>query len=123
MLSLEGAMDGLAEKLGLDPIELRLRNEPPADPELGVPYTTRQLVACLREGAARFGWEKRQARPGATPQGRWMIGMGMGAATRGNLLMLSKCTVSLDRQGVLTARMSMTDIGTGSCTVFTQIAA
>ena len=52
-----------------------------------------------------------------------MIGMGMGAATRGNLLMLSRCTVSLDRQGVLTARMSMTDIGTGSCTVFTQIAA
>ena len=88
-----------------------------------MPFTTRQLVAYLREGAARFGWEKRQARPGATPQSRWMIGMGMGAATRGNLLMLSRCTVSLDRQGVLTARMSMTDIGTGSCTVFTQIAA
>ena len=123
MLALEGAMDELAEKLGLDPIELRLRNEPPADPELGVPYSTRQLVACLREGAARFGWEKRQAKPGATPQGRWMIGMGVAAAMRGNLLMPSKCTVSLDRQGMLTARMAMTDIGTGSYTVFTQIAA
>lgn len=123
MLALEGAMDELAEKLGLDPIELRLRNEPPADPELGVPYSTRQLVGCLREGAARFGWDKRQAKPGATPQGRWMIGMGVAAATRGNLLMPSKCTVSIDRQGVLTARMSMTDIGTGSYTVFTQIAA
>ncbi len=123
MLALEGSMDELAEKLGLDPIELRLRNEPPMDPELGVPYSTRQLVGCLREGAARFGWDKRQAKPGATPQGRWMIGMGVAAATRGNLLMPSKCTVSIDRQGVLTARMSMTDIGTGSYTVFTQIAA
>ena len=123
MLALEGAMDELAEKLGLDPIELRLRNEPPADPELGVPYSTRQLVACLREGAARFGWERRQAKPGALQQGRWMIGMGVAAATRGNLLMPSKCTVSIDRQGVLTARLSMTDIGTGSYTVFTQIAA
>ena len=123
MLALEQAMDELAEKLAIDPIELRLRNEPALDPELGVPYSSRQLVACLRDGAARFGWTARQAKPGAVTDGRWWVGMGVAAATRGNLLMPSKCTVALDRQGVLTVRMAMTDIGTGSYTVFTQIAA
>lgn len=123
MLALEQAMDELAEKLNIDPIELRLRNEPPLDPELNVPYSTRQLVECLRYGAARFGWIRRNASPGKTLDGRWYIGIGVAAATRGNLLMPSKCTVSLDQEGVLTARMAMTDIGTGSYTVFTQIAA
>ena len=55
MLALEGAMDELAEKICVDPIELRLRNEPSVDPELNLPYSSRQLVACLREGAKRFG--------------------------------------------------------------------
>ena len=123
MLALEVAMDELAEKLQLDPIELRLRNEPALHPELNVPYSTRQLVACMREGAQRFGWAKRDARPGAVSQGRWLIGMGMAAATRDNLLMASKCAVALDKQGLLTVRMAMTDIGTGSYTVLTQIAA
>ena len=123
MLALEVAMDELAEKLGLDPIELRLRNEPTMHPELNVPYSTRQLVACMREGAQRFGWSKRVARPGTVADGRWLVGMGMAAATRDNLLMASKCSVALDKQGVLTVRMAMTDIGTGSYTVLTQIAA
>ena len=123
MLALEQAMDELADKLGIDPIELRLRNEPPQDPELGLPYSTRQLVACLRDGAQRFGWAQRQARPGQRSEGRWLLGMGVAAATRSNLLMPSKCRVLLDAQGVLTVRMAMTDIGTGSYTVFTQVAA
>ena len=123
MLALEVAMDELAEKLQLDPIELRLRNEPALHPELNVPYSTRQLVACMREGAQRFGWAKRDARPGAVSQGRWLIGMGMAAATRDNLLMASKCAIALDKQGLLTVRMAMTDIGTGSYTVLSQIAA
>ena len=123
MLALEGAMDELAEKLGIDPIELRLRNEPPVDPELNLPYSSRQLVACLREGAKRFGWERRHTKPGTQAEGRWLIGIGVAAATRGNLLMPSSCKVSLDKQGVLTVRMAMTDIGTGSYTVFSQVAA
>jgi len=123
MLALEQAMDELAEKLQLDPIELRVRNEPAADPELQVPYSTRQLVRCMREGAQRFGWSERRAVPAQRREGRWLIGMGMAAAIRGNLLLPSKCSVSVDQQGMVEVRMSMTDIGIGSYTVFTQIAA
>ncbi|MGJ7557578.1 molybdopterin cofactor-binding domain-containing protein [Variovorax sp. RB3P1] len=123
MLALEQAMDELAEKLGLDPIELRRRNEPAMDPEKNIPFSTRQLLRCMDEGAERFGWNRRNAAPGAVRDGRWQIGLGFAAAIRSNLLMDARCAVSLDRQGVLTARMSMTDIGTGSYTVFTQIAA
>jgi xanthine dehydrogenase YagR molybdenum-binding subunit len=123
LLALECAIDELAEKLGLDPIELRLRNEPSEDPEKRVPYSTRQLVPCMQEGARRFGWSQRNPRPGQVRRGRFLIGIGMAAATRGNFLRPSKCKVLLDRDGFLVARMSMTDIGTGSYTIFTQIAA
>ena len=123
MLVLECAMDELAHQLGMDPIELRLRNEPTQDPEKNIPYSTRQLVACMQEGARRFGWNRRFPMPGQRREGRWLVGMGMAAATRGNLLRPSKCNVRLDGRGLLTAKMSMTDIGTGSYTVFTQIAA
>jgi len=122
MLALEQAMDELAEKLGIDPIELRVRNEPTVDPELGVPFSTRQLLRCMKEGAERFGWSRRQAKPGSVREGRWQIGIGFSTAIRSNLLMDSKCAIALDKQGVLTVRMAMTDIGTGSYTVLSQIA-
>ena len=64
MLAFECAMDELAERLGLDPIELGIRNEPEQDPERGVPFSTRNLVACMEEGARRFGWERRNPTPG-----------------------------------------------------------
>jgi xanthine dehydrogenase YagR molybdenum-binding subunit len=123
LLALESAMDELACALGMDPVELRLRNEPKADPEKHVPYSTRQLVQCLGEGARRFGWEKRHATPGQVREGRWLIGMGMCATTRGNHLMKAKCKVTRGADGTVTVRMAMTDIGTGSYTIFTQIAA
>ena len=123
MLALEQAMDEMAEKLQLDPIEFRIRNEPTMDPEQNIPFSSRQLVGCMHEGAQRFGWAKRSARPGAHVEGQWLLGIGMAAATRGNHLMPSTCHVSIDSQGVLTVKMAMTDIGTGSYTVFTQIAA
>ncbi|MGJ7491804.1 molybdopterin cofactor-binding domain-containing protein [Variovorax sp. ZT4R33] len=123
MLALEQAMDELAERLKLDPIELRLRNEPAQDPEKNIPFSSRQLVRCMKEGAERFGWSRRTATPGSLREGRWQVGMGMAAAIRSNYLMDAKCHVALDHQGVLTARMAMTDIGTGSYTVLTQIAA
>ena len=86
LLALECAMDELAERLNLDPIELRIRNEPAEDPERHVPYSSRHLIPCLREGARRFGWNKRQAKPGQVRDGRWLVGIGVAAATRGNPL-------------------------------------
>jgi xanthine dehydrogenase YagR molybdenum-binding subunit len=123
LLALECAMDELAEKLNLDPIELRVRNEPSEDPEKHIPYSSRHLIACLQEGARRFGWDKRNAKPGQVRDGRWLVGMGMAAATRGNPLQLSKANVRLAPDGTATVRMAMTDIGTGTYTILAQIAA
>jgi xanthine dehydrogenase YagR molybdenum-binding subunit len=123
LLALECAMDELAHRLRMCPVELRLRNEPKQHPEKHVPYSTRQLVRCLKEGAERFGWSRRNATPGQVREGRWLIGMGMCATTRSNMLMDARCKVRLNGDGTLSAFMSMTDIGTGSYTVLTQIAA
>jgi xanthine dehydrogenase YagR molybdenum-binding subunit len=123
LMALECAMDELAEKLDLDPIELRLRNEPAEDPEKHIPYSSRHLIACLQEGARRFGWDKRNAKPGQVRDGRWLVGIGVAAATRGNPLRLSKANVRLGPDGIAVVRMAMTDIGTGTYTILTQIAA
>jgi xanthine dehydrogenase YagR molybdenum-binding subunit len=123
LLALESAMDELAARLGMDPIELRIRNEPSEDPERHVPYSSRHLVACYQQGAQRFGWSSRNPRPGQVQDGRWLVGMGVAAATRGNPLQLSKANVRLNPDGVATVRMAMTDIGTGTYTILTQIAA
>src|SRR3954451_24710092 len=123
LMALECAMDELAEKLDLDPIELRMRNEPTEDPEKHIPYSSRHLIACMQEGARRFGWDKRSGKPGQIRDGRWLVGMGMAAATRGNPLRLSKANVRLDPDGYATLRMAMTDIGTGTYTILAQIAA
>ena len=122
LLALECAMDELAEKLDLDPIELRIRNEPAEDPERHVPYSSRHLIPCFQEGARRFGWERRQRRPGQMQDGRWLVGMGVASATRGNPLLPSSANIRLDPDGVVTARLAMTDIGTGTYTILMQIA-
>jgi xanthine dehydrogenase YagR molybdenum-binding subunit len=123
LLALECAMDELAEKLGLDPVELRIRNEPSEDPERHVPYSTRNLIPCLREGARRFGWERRNPEPGAVREGRWQVGIGVAAASRSVYLFPSSCRLTLNPDGTAIARLAMTDIGTGSYTIFTQIVA
>jgi len=122
-LGLECAMDELAEQLGLDPVELRIRNEPQVDPETGRPFSMRQLVRCLKEGAQTFGWDRRNPTPGQVRDGRWLVGLGMAAAIRGNFLLPAKCSFSVDAEGVITVRQGMTDIGTGTYTVLAQIAA
>jgi xanthine dehydrogenase YagR molybdenum-binding subunit len=123
LLALEGAMDELAERLNMDPIALRIANEPSEDPEKHIPFSSRHLVSCLKEGAKRFDWSRRQSTPGTVREGRWLIGMGVASATRNNPLKLSQAKVRLGPDGALEARMAMTDIGTGSYTVLTQIAA
>jgi len=123
MLSLECAMDELAEKLGMDPIALRLRNEPDLDPETGKPFSVRQLVRCLTVGAERFGWARRNPTPGQVRDGRWLVGMGMACAIRGNFLLPAKAGVRIDADGTITLRQGMTDIGTGTYTILAQITA
>src|SRR5271165_5798688 len=123
LLALESAIDELAEKLDLDPIELRIRNEPTEDPEKHIPFSSRHLVPCFQEGARRFGWVRRNPKPAQLRDGRWLVGMGVAAATRGNPLELSKANVRLGPDGVAVVRMAMTDIGTGTYTILTQIAA
>jgi xanthine dehydrogenase YagR molybdenum-binding subunit len=122
LLALECAMDELAEQVGIDPIELRIRNDATIDPTNNVPYSSRHMVECLRTGAERFGWDKR-GKPGQIRDGRWLVGMGVSVATRQNPLQPSQATIRLDPNGIATAQMAMTDIGTGTYTIMTQLAA
>ena len=121
LLGLEGAMDELAEKLNIDPIALRKLNEPDQDPEKGVPFSSRSLGRALDEGASRFGWDKRR-KPGERREGDWLIGMGVSAAARANMLMKSSAEVTVHPDGSATVSSAMTDIGTGSYTILAQIA-
>jgi xanthine dehydrogenase YagR molybdenum-binding subunit len=123
LLALECAMDELAVALGVDPIALRIKNEPAVDPQDGKPFSTRTLVPCMQKGAELFGWNKRNPHPGSVRDGEWLVGMGMSAAIRGNPMQPAKASASLARDGLLTIRSSMTDIGTGSYTILGQIAA
>jgi xanthine dehydrogenase YagR molybdenum-binding subunit len=124
MMALEIAMDEMAEKLGMDPVEFRVLNDTQVDPENpGRPFSQRQLVQCLRQGAERFGWGNRNRRPGGRREGRWLVGHGMAAGFRNNLLVKSGARVRLDHAGVVTVETDMTDIGTGSYTIIAQTAA
>ncbi|QXQ06862.1 xanthine dehydrogenase family protein molybdopterin-binding subunit [Sphingosinicellaceae bacterium] len=124
LMALEIAMDEMAEKLKLDPVEFRVINDTQEDPEKpGRKFSQRQLVQCLQDGAARFGWDKRSAKPGQVRDGQWLVGMGVASAFRNSMLMKSAARVRLDRKGVVTVETDMTDIGTGTYTIIAQTAA
>jgi len=124
MMVLEIAIDEAAEKAGIDPVEFRILNDTQVDPEKpGRPFSQRQLVKCLRLGAERFGWSRRNPRPAQVRDGPWLVGLGMAAAFRNNLLTKSGARVKLDRHGIVTVETDMTDIGTGSYTIIAQTAA
>ena len=124
LMALEIAMDEMAEKLGMDPVEFRIRNDTQVDPENPArKFTQRSLIQCLRTGAETFEWAKRNAQPGKMRDGRWLIGHGVAAAFRPSPVVNSAARVRLDRAGVLTVETDMTDIGTGSYTIIAQTAA
>jgi xanthine dehydrogenase YagR molybdenum-binding subunit len=124
LMALEIAMDEMAEKLSLDPVDFRARNDTQVDPEKPErPFSQRQLIRCMQVGADRFGWAKRNAQPASKREGRWLIGMGMAAAFRNNQLTKSGARIRLDRTGHLTVETDMTDIGTGTYTILAQTAA
>ena len=124
MMALEIAIDEMAEKLGLDPIEFRILNDTQVDPEKPErPFSQRRLAECFSTGAERFGWNKRIAQPASTRDRQWLVGIGTAAAFRNNMLTKSAARVKLDASGVVTVETDMTDIGTGSYTIIAQTAA
>src|SRR5260221_13551988 len=123
MFALESAMDELALACGLDPIDLRIRNDAAVDPESGRPFSSRGLVACLRQGAQRFGWAQRDPKPRVRRDGPWLVGTGVAASTRPVNQYPAAALVQVDPAGNYRVRIDATDIGTGAWTVLTQIAA
>jgi xanthine dehydrogenase YagR molybdenum-binding subunit len=123
MYALESALDELAIACKLDPVELRIRNEPDIDPETGNHFSTRNLVACLREGAERFGWSDRDPKPASRRERRWLTGMGVASSTYPARRAPSTAHARAEVDGTFTIRITASDIGTGARTVLTQIAA
>jgi xanthine dehydrogenase YagR molybdenum-binding subunit len=124
MFAAEVAMDELAVACGVDPIEIRLRNEPDVDPESGHPWSGRNLVACLREGARRFGWAERDPTPGIRRHDDWLVGTGVASSTYPHFVMPgSVATIQYGEDQRYAVRIGAADIGTGAWTALTQIAA
>ena len=123
LLAFESAMDELAHALGMDPIELRILNEPKVHPETGRPFSDRRMVECMREGARRLGWERRPTKPATLRDGRWLVGYGMAAAIRMQFQAATTVRVRMGPDGIAVVQSDMTDIGTGTYTIVTQVAA
>ena len=123
MFALESAMDELAEACRVDPVELRIRNEPAVHPETGQPFSSRHLTACLREGAARFGWAGRDPAPGVRRDGRWLTGTGVAASTYPARAVASQARVTVTQDGRYQVSIAAADIGTGARTALLAVAA
>ncbi|TJZ49541.1 xanthine dehydrogenase family protein molybdopterin-binding subunit [Streptomyces piniterrae] len=123
MYALESAVDELAVLLDIDPVELRVHNEPETEPDSGRPFSSRHLVGCLREGANRFGWLPRDPRPAVRREGDLLVGTGVAASTYPVFLAGSVAEAHADADGGYRIRLNATDIGTGARTVLAQIAA
>jgi xanthine dehydrogenase YagR molybdenum-binding subunit len=121
--ALECAMDELAYATGVDPVELRLRNDTDTDPYSGRPFSTRALRECLTNGAARFGWDKRTPEPRSMRDGRYLIGQGVAAAIFTHWRWPAKARVTLKCDGSALVEAAAHDIGTGTYTVMAQVAA
>ncbi|NDV50082.1 xanthine dehydrogenase family protein molybdopterin-binding subunit [Salipiger sp. PrR003] len=119
----EVAMDELAGKCGIDPVELRLRNLPETEPDSDRPFSSHRLADCLTKGRDSFGWDDRPAEPRQRREGEWWIGTGMAAAVRVNMVMPAEARVRLTPDGRAVVETDMTDIGTGTYSILGQIAA
>jgi xanthine dehydrogenase YagR molybdenum-binding subunit len=123
MYALECAIDELAMACEVDPVELRIRNDAAVDPSSGHPWSSRNLVACLRAGATLFGWHERDPTPGVRREGRWLVGTGVAASTYPAFRRPSSAIARADHDGGFTVLIGAADIGTGARTVLAQVAA
>ena len=124
MMALEVAIDEMAEKLNIDPVQFRILNDTKVDPEKPIrKFSERRFIDCMRMGAEKFGWNKRNPKPGQTRDGRWLVGYGVASAFRNSPVMKSAARVRLTGDGKVIVETDMTDIGTGSYTIIGQTAA
>ncbi len=122
--ALESAIDELANSLGMDPIELRIRNEPEKDPTTGVPFSSRHIVEAYKAGAEKFGWSARHPKPGTQREGEWLIGMGCATATYPYYRMAGGAAcISLTKDGRATVEIAAHEMGMGTATTQTMVTA
>jgi xanthine dehydrogenase YagR molybdenum-binding subunit len=121
--ALESAIDELAYKLKMDPLEFRIKNYAEKDPETGKPFSSKALMECFREGAKKFGWEKRKLEPRSMRDGRWLVGWGMGIGTWPAMQIPATARVTYRADGTAHVGSATSDIGPGTYTVITIIAA
>lgn len=122
--AMESAIDELAHQLGVDPIELRMRNEPDKDPTTGAPFSSRHVEEAFRSGAERFGWSKRNTTPGQRREGEWLVGMGVASSTYPYQRMpggAARITVNKDGHAIVS--IAAHEMGMGTATAHTQVAA
>ncbi|MBX7500428.1 xanthine dehydrogenase family protein molybdopterin-binding subunit [Qipengyuania sp. YG27] len=122
MPALESAMDVLAEKVGIDAVELRLRNIPDQNPEEDLPFSSHKLAECLKQGAEAFGWDSGLRKPRHSRDGEWWVGTGMASAARVHNIAEARARVTLKADGTALVETDMTDIGTGTYTILAQLA-
>ncbi|MFC5752739.1 xanthine dehydrogenase family protein molybdopterin-binding subunit [Actinomadura rugatobispora] len=121
--ALESAIDELAHAIGMDPLEFRLRNFAEEHPPTGLPWSSNALRECYERGAERFGWSRRSPEPGSMRDGRWLVGYGLAGVAYPAYQAPCQARASLNRDGSAYVRSAATDIGTGTYTVMTQLAA
>ncbi|MCB8878121.1 xanthine dehydrogenase family protein molybdopterin-binding subunit [Acidisoma silvae] len=121
---LECALDELADKLGIDPVEIRILNEPDKHPTEGKPFSSRNIVEAWRTGAQRFGWAKRNAKPGSVRQGEWLIGMGCATGTYPYYRMPGGAArITLRKDGHARVEIAAHEMGMGTATAHSQVTA
>ncbi|RZM29534.1 MAG: xanthine dehydrogenase family protein molybdopterin-binding subunit [Pedobacter sp.] len=121
--AIESTMDELSYAVGIDPIDLRLVNYADTDESVGRPYSSKELRECYLQGAKKFGWEKRSAEPRSMRNGNKLIGYGMATGIWESMIVPARIEAILTPEGKLVVKSAVTDIGTGTLTVMTQIAA
>lgn len=121
--ALESALDEVAHAIGMDPLEIRLRNYAEEHPILGLPWSSKALRECFTEGAERFGWSRRTPEPGSMRDGRWLVGYGLAGVSYPFYQVPCQARASVRHDGSAYVRSAATDIGTGTYTVMTQLAA